>query len=50
MAKPIRATPTLKGEDAIKFLKQMIKEEKTPNPKRVKMINKALKTEFNVIC
>jgi hypothetical protein len=48
MAKPIRATPTLKGQDAIKFVKNMIKEEKTPNPKRVEMINKAVKTEFNV--
>ncbi|MDD4878198.1 MAG: hypothetical protein PHO02_04125 [Candidatus Nanoarchaeia archaeon] len=27
MAKPIRATPTLRGEDAERFVKQMIKKE-----------------------
>ena len=30
MAKPIRATPTLRGEEAEKFIKQMIKRENSP--------------------
>ncbi|MBI4152556.1 hypothetical protein HY495_02495 [Candidatus Woesearchaeota archaeon] len=49
MAKPIRATPTLRGQDAIRFVKQMIKEERNPNPKRIATIRRALKTKFNVI-
>ena len=49
MAKPIRATPTLKGEDATKFIKSMIKEEHSPNPKRIAIIKKALRTKFNII-
>lgn len=49
MAKPIRPTPTLRGEDARNFVKNMIKEEKSPNPQRVSFIKKALKTKFNVI-
>lgn len=28
MAKPIRATPTLKGIEAVNFIKEVIKEEK----------------------
>lgn len=43
MAKPIRATPTLKGEDAINFVKEMIKEEKNPSQTRVKTITEARK-------
>ncbi|MBS3169140.1 hypothetical protein J4210_01530 [Candidatus Woesearchaeota archaeon] len=49
MAKPIRATPTLRGQDAIRFVKQMIKEERNPTPKRIATIRRALKTKFNVI-
>lgn len=49
MAKPIRATPTLRGADAIRFVKNMIKEETNPNPKRITFIRKALNTKFNVI-
>ena len=30
MAKPIRATPTLRGEEAENFVKQMIKRENSP--------------------
>ena len=48
MAKPIRATPTLRGEDAVRFIKNMIKEGKSPNPKRIKFIREALKVKFNV--
>jgi hypothetical protein len=49
MAKPIRATPTLRGQDAVRFIRNMIKEEVRPNPKRVAFIKKALNTRFNVI-
>lgn len=38
MAKPIRATPTLRGEEAENFVKQMIKREKSP----ISNIDKAL--------
>ena len=30
MAKPIRATPTLKGEDAKKFMERMRRRENSP--------------------
>ncbi|MBS3060556.1 MAG: hypothetical protein J4432_03545 [DPANN group archaeon] len=46
MAKPIRPTPTLRGDDAIKFLKNMLLEEKKPNPKRIKFIEDSLKIDF----
>jgi hypothetical protein len=42
MAKPIRATPVLKGKDAINFVKNMIKEEKNPSKDRINFINNAL--------
>ena len=48
MAKPIRTTPTLKGEDAVRFVKNMIKEEKSPNKNRVDFIKKSIKLRFNV--
>jgi len=48
MAKPIEATPTLRGQDAIRFLKNLIKEETNPNPKRIAVIERALKKKFNV--
>ena len=48
MAKPIRPTPTLRGQDAIRFIRNMIKEEKNPNPKRIAFIKKALSLKFNV--
>lgn len=43
MAKPIRATPTLKGEDAVNFVKEMVKEEKNPSKARIKTITEARK-------
>ncbi len=49
MAKPIRATPTLRGKDAIRFIENMIREEKNPNPRRIATIKRALNTRFNVI-
>lgn len=49
MAKPIRATPTLRGEDAIRFVRNMIQEETAPDPKRIAFVRKALKLKFKVI-
>lgn len=49
MAKPIRATPTLRGKDAVRFARNMIKEETNPNPQRIAFIRKALKMKFKVI-
>ena len=49
MAKPIRATPTLRGEDAVRFARNMIREQTNPNPRRIAFIKKALNTKFNVI-
>ena len=49
MAKPIRATPTLRGVDAVRFVRNMIREQTNPDPKRVAFIKKALNTKFNVV-
>ncbi len=49
MAKPIRVTPTLRGADAVRFVKNMIKEERNPNPRRIATIKRALNTKFNVV-
>ena len=43
MAEAIPITPTLKGKTAIKFLENMIKEERHPNPKRIARIKEAEK-------
>ncbi len=42
MAKPIRSTPTLHGENAVNFVKDMLKEQKHPSKERVATIKKAL--------
>ena len=47
MAKPIRATPTLKGIDAINFIKEVISEEKRPSKVRINLIKEASKIKFN---
>ncbi len=49
MAKPIRSTPTLRGEDAVRFVKNMIKEENDPDPRRLATIKRALRSKFNVV-
>jgi hypothetical protein len=47
MAKPIRSTPTLKGADAVNFVKALLKEEKNPSLARVRTINEAMdKSEY----
>ena len=49
MAKPIAATPTLRGKEAIQFVKAMLKEEKFPNPKRIAFLKKARRMKFEVL-
>ena len=49
MAKPIRATPTLRGADAVRIVKNMIKEEKSQSPRRIATIKRALNTKFKVV-
>ena len=38
MAKPIEPTPILSGEDARRFVRLTLEEEKHPNPKRIKFL------------
>lgn len=49
MASPIEPTPTLYGKDAVEFIKTMLREEKHPDPRRVKFIQSAMKTKFNFV-
>ena len=49
MAKPIEPTPTLRGKDAERFIKQMIKEEKNFDFERFKILERARKKRFRVI-
>lgn len=49
MAKPIRATPTLKGDDAKNFVKEFLKEQKAPNKARIDLIKTSMTTKFNII-
>ncbi|HIG95606.1 TPA: hypothetical protein HA249_01800 [Candidatus Woesearchaeota archaeon] len=47
MAKPIRATPTLRGEDARKFMQEVLKEQQTPSKARMKLLHDAANVKFN---
>jgi hypothetical protein len=47
MAKPIRATPTLRGKDARRFMKEVLEEQKNPSKARVKLLREAAKARFN---
>lgn len=49
MARPIEPTPTLTGKDAERFIENMIKEEKNPNPRRIAFLREARNTKFKVI-
>ena len=41
MAKPIRATPTLKGEDATRFIREVLSEQKRPSKNRLNLLKDA---------
>ena len=47
MAKPIRATPTLRGEDARKFMREVLEEQRNPSKARVKLLHDATQARFN---
>ena len=47
MAKPIRATPTLRGEDAQNFMKAVLEEQRNPSKARVKILREAARVKFN---
>lgn len=49
MAKPIRATPELTGEEADKFLRKMIKVERAKITPEQKMLAKELEKNMSVL-
>lgn len=49
MAKPIKATPVLTGDDAKRFLDAMFKKQNSPITKKEKEIIEAIK-EVSVLC
>ncbi|MBS3107037.1 hypothetical protein J4419_05255 [Candidatus Woesearchaeota archaeon] len=49
MAKPIRATPTLRGADAVNFIKALLKEEERPSKARISLIKEAMTMQFNFL-
>ncbi len=46
MAKPIEPTPTLRGKEAIRFLRRVLEEERNPSPQRIKLLEEAEKVKF----
>lgn len=48
MAKQIEPTPILKGEDIVKFYKNMHKEESDPDPRRINLITKGLEVFLKI--
>ena len=48
MAKPIRATPTLRGEEARNFMKQVLEEQRNPSKARIKLLHDAARARFNL--
>ena len=48
MAKPIRATPTLRGIEAVNFVKEMLREERRPSKARIRLIKEAIQLNFRV--
>ena len=49
MAKPISATPTLRGKDAKEFIKKVLYEQKNPSMQRIKILKEAARTKFNIV-
>lgn len=47
MAKPIRATPTLRGEEARRFMREVLEEQKNPSKARIKLLHDAAQVKFN---
>jgi len=42
MAKPIRATPVLRGKEAVRFVKEVLRKQKHPSKRRIKTIRSAM--------
>jgi hypothetical protein len=49
MSKYIEPTPTLKGKEAIRFIREVLEEQKNPSPARLKTLREAAKMKFKVI-
>ena len=47
MANPIRATPTLRGTEAVNFMKEVLHEQKHPSGNRIALLKQAEKIKFN---
>ncbi|MCK4809087.1 hypothetical protein GQ472_03620 [archaeon] len=47
MAKPIRSTPTLKGKEAIRFIKEVQYEQKHPSKNRISLLKESKIIKFN---
>ena len=47
MAKPIRATPTLRGEEARRFMREVLEEQKNPSKARIELLLEAARVRFN---
>jgi len=47
MAKPIRATPTLRGEEARRFIREVLEEQRNPSKARIKLLHDAMNVKFN---
>ena len=47
MAKPIRATPTLRGEEARRFILEVLEEQRNPSKARIKLLHDAMNVKFN---
>ena len=47
MAKPIRATPTLRGIEAVNFMKEVLYEQRHPSKNRIALLKQAEKIKFN---
>lgn len=48
MAKPIRATPTLRGEDAKNFVRAVLQEQSNPSPARIKTLREAMRLKITL--
>jgi len=46
MAKPIRATPTLRGEEARRFMTEVLAEQRRPSKARLQLLRDAAQAKF----
>ena len=48
MAKPIESTPTLRGKEAIRFLREISEEQRNPSQERLRFLKDAKQMKFKV--